>query len=76
MNRSLQHGSGAGRMRLISISKDLFDVSKRTIVAKVKSFVYNIHTFQLDSCYYSRRTCFDPRGLVLRLAVKFPHNCK
>ena len=40
--RSFQHGSGAGRMWLISISKDFLDVSKRTIVAKVKSFFYHL----------------------------------
>ena len=37
--RSFQHGSGAGSMWLISNSKDFLDVCKRTIVAKVKSFV-------------------------------------
>lgn len=44
----------------MSISKTLFDVCKRTIVAKVKSFVYHIHTFQLDSCDYKEGTCLKP----------------
>ena len=34
-------------MWLISISKDFLDVSKRTIVAKVKLFVYHIILFNL-----------------------------
>ena len=44
----------------MSISKTLFDVCKRTIVAKVKSFVYHIHTFRLDSCDYKEGTCLKP----------------
>ena len=43
--RSFQHDSGAGSMWLISNSKDFLDVCKRTIIAKVKSYVYHIHTF-------------------------------
>ena len=39
----------------MSISKTLFDVCKRTIVAKVKSFVYHIHTFD-----YKEGTCLKP----------------
>ena len=46
-HRSFQHGPGVGRMWLISISKDFLDVSKRTIVAKVKLFVYHIILFNL-----------------------------
>ena len=56
-------------MWLISNSKDFLDVSKRTIVAKVKSFVCHIHTFQLDSCYDKEGTCLYPRSLVLRSAL-------
>ena len=53
----------------MSISKTLFDVCKRTIVAKVKSFVYHIHTFQLDSCHYKEGTCLKPLCVVLQSAL-------
>ena len=56
-------------MLLTPNSKNFLDVSKRTIVAKVKSFVCHIHTFQLDSCYGKEGTCVNPLSLVLRLAL-------
>ena len=56
-------------MWLTPNSKDFLDVSKRTIVAKVKLFFYHRHTFQLDSCYGKERTCVNPLSLVLRSAL-------
>ena len=56
-------------MLLTPNSKDFLDVSKRTIVAKVKLFFYHRHTFQLDSCYGKEGTCVNPLSLVLRLAL-------
>ena len=56
-------------MLLTPNSKDFLDVSKRTIVAKVKLFFYHRHTFQLDSCYGKEGTCLYPRSLVLRSAL-------
>ena len=62
-------GCIAGSMWLTLNSKDFLDVSKRTIVTKVKLFVYHRHTFQLDSCYGKEGTCVNPLSLVLQLAL-------
>ena len=56
-------------MLLTPNSKDFLDVSKRTIVAKVKLFFYHRHTFQLDSCYGKEGTCVNPLSSALRLAL-------
>ena len=56
-------------MWLISNSKDLLDVSKRTIVAKVKSFACHIHTFNLIHVMTRKGLVFSPCSLVLRSAL-------
>ena len=52
-------------MLLTPNSKDFLNVSKRTIVAKVKLFFYHRHTFQLDLCYGKEGNCVNPLSLVL-----------